>query len=282
MFEKVYIISLAEKKARQAMVQMELTRVGLKDYSFFNAVNGRDPDKQDLIRRLGLIEKESLPFFSPGHLGCLASHYFLWLQIYLSSPQDGWYLILEDDCRFHPSIQPDTLQEIWSDLPADAVFAKLHSSNGYKDDTALFSEPATTHWLKARHLTFSLMAYAVHTRAIKTLLTTVWKNHIDLFHLEGTYIAKRRGSYDLYWSNLYTSNGFFSQGICIPNNDTDSDTLAETSLPTRSSTLPLKQLMDGHTFKEGDMSIHLYDEVRPTGTCHVMFAYNQKQFTYTD
>jgi hypothetical protein len=126
------------------------------------------------------------------------------------------------------------------------------------------------------------MAYAVHTKALKTLLMTKWKNHVDLFHLENTYIAARPEESKDYVQTLYTNEGLFSQGICIPNNEQDSDTLQASIEKMGKPIYPLSQLMDGQTYKEGEMSIHLYDEQTVTGTCHVYFGFQQKHFTYTD
>lgn len=282
MFQHVYVISLPHKKDRQAQIQKELERMGISNWSFFTAADGKSSDIRDIALRLQILDSESLPYFSPGHLGCLVSHYNLWLQIYLSAPSDSWTLILEDDARFHPSITSESLIEIWNELPSDAIFAKFHSSNGYKDNSALFSEPASRFWLKQRKTTFSLMAYAVHTKALKTLVMTKWRNHIDLFHLENTYIAKRPEDSHLFVSKLYTDEGLFSQGICIPNNSQDSDTIDGEIQKEKAPLYKLEQVMDGQTYKEGEMTIHLYDEETVTGVCHVLFGFNQKRFTYTD
>lgn len=282
-FQKVYVISLPHKLQRQEQIKKELSRVGITNYTLHKAANGKEKDIQDLARRLQILDAETLPYFAPGHLGCLVSHYTLWLQIFLSEPSENWYLILEDDARFHPSVTSEMLTEIWNDLPSDATLAKFHSSNGYSDNPNLFSESATPFWLKQKRLTFSLMAYAVHTSALKSLLITKWRNHVDLFHMEGMYIAKRIEDSPLYISNLYTSEGLFSQGICIPNNSQDSDTADEIVESSQAvSTQPVKQLMDGQTYQEGDMSIYLYDEVRPSGVCHISFGFHQKLFTYMD
>jgi GR25 family glycosyltransferase involved in LPS biosynthesis len=281
-FKGVYVISLPHKEKRRTQIKAELERVGIGEYNFYKAADGKEKDIRDMALRLQILEPETLHWFAPGHLGCLVSHYTLWLQIFLSAPSDGWYLILEDDARFHASITSEKLHQIWSDLPSEAIFAKLHSSNGYKDDPNLFSEPTSKYWLKQKKLTFSLMAYSVHTKALKTLLMTKWKNHVDLFHIENTYIAARPEESKDYVQTLYTNEGLFSQGICIPNNETDSDTLDETIESVASPTYSHYQLMDGQTYKEGEMSIHLYDELTMTGTCHVYFGFQQKRFTYTD
>ena len=278
MFRDTFVISLNKKAQRRETIQKELARMKLSS-TWFCGMDGYKKDVRDMVKRLGLIHPDSFHYFTPGHLGCLFSHYSLWQQIYLDqankSLEDAWILILEDDTRFHPSVTPEILAAIWASVPPDAKVVKFHSSNGYTDNHTLFSTDHSTYFLKQNKLTFSLMSYAIHTSVLKSLLMKVWTYHIDLFHTEGIYIVKRPEKSDLFVSRLYGNLPFFSHGICIPNNTLDSDTISteveKGETVEQAVSLPFSEK---NPLKEGVNSVHLYDLVSPSGTCHVFYEFN--------
>ena len=173
MFRDTFVISLNKKAQRRETIQKELARMKLSS-TWFCGMDGYKKDVRDMVKRLGLIHPDSFHYFTPGHLGCLFSHYSLWQQIYLDQAnkglEDAWILILEDDTRFHPSVTPEILAAIWASVPPDAKLVKFHSSNGYTDNHTLFSTDHSTYFLKQNKLTFSLMSYAIHTSVLKSLL----------------------------------------------------------------------------------------------------------------
>ena len=283
-FRKTYVISLHEKIDRQRRLEKELQRVGITEYEHFTAMNGHKKDVQDMIKRLGLVKPESLRFFSPGHLGCLFSHYSVWQQIHLEHVNkglpDAWYLILEDDTRFHPCVDDAFMTAFWSHVPTDAKMVRFHTNNGFKDKTELFSIPVNSVLLKQTKIVFSLMSYAIHSSFLKSLLQTVWTYHVDLFHSDGIYIAKRIDDTE-HVQKLYSPEGFFSQGICITNNEEDSDTVRKETDGGSSEVQPVQLLFDDtEKQKEGDVNVHMYDEFLPTGTCHVHFSINLRSYIH--
>jgi hypothetical protein len=144
----------------------------------------------------------------------------------------------------------------------------------------MYAEVGVSPFMKQKKIVFSLMCYAIHTSLLKSLLMKRWTYHVDLFHTEGTYILKRLGS-EVYKTTLYDKIGFFSQGICIPNNDDDSDTLGKEERIAATAVQDVRLLFDDVSLmKEGSTKLHLYDEVTPTTTCHVMFEF--QLLTYTD
>jgi len=281
MFKEVYAISLAAKERRREALSREVERVGLHIDHWTTAMDGKKKGVQELLRHLGIIDPDAFQFFTPGHLGCLFSHYRIWEQIYLNhvntGAEDAWYLILEDDARFHPSVTPEKLQTVWASVPADARLVKFHSSNGFSGKANLYStESSSPYFLKQTHITFSLMAYAVHSSILRSLLLTRWTYHIDLFQTEGIYIAKKMDDSELYTSDLYGSR-FYSQGLCIPNNSEDSDTVEVARQTLESSRAEVRLLFPSAAhMKEGDTSVHLYDDITERSVCNIYYSFTLK------
>lgn len=69
--DKVYIINLKRRSDRKKLIIKELTKVGIKNYEFIEAVDGNDADIKEKYRKL---KKNKSKIKSAGHLGCLLSH----------------------------------------------------------------------------------------------------------------------------------------------------------------------------------------------------------------
>ncbi|NBO61484.1 MAG: hypothetical protein EBU82_10990 [Flavobacteriia bacterium] len=281
LFSNIFGISLYHKHQRRDRLQKELQRVGFPDISWISAMDGSQQEIQHLVERLDIVEKEYLPFFTNGHLGCLFSHYSLWLQLYTQhlneKKKDTWYLILEDDTTFLPSVTYDMITRIWKEKPSDAGFIKFHTTYAYQPNPNLISQDYSTFYRKQTKISFSLMCYAVHTSFLPKLLFTKWKNHIDLFHSDGIYIIKTPPECQHDPQTLYSSSGLFTEGICCTNHETDSDTIVKGSSSSHTIHYSVQQLFDSVPPKEGIYSIPIYDDFKESGTCHVHFQYELKK-----
>jgi hypothetical protein len=282
-FQEICVLSLAYKQRRQEQLRVEFNRVGIdpSKVSWISAMNGKKPEIRELVKRLAILQEDFLPFFTPGHLGCLFSHYSLWLRLYTrylnESLAEGWYLICEDDTKFLPSVDSNYLETLWNQKPGDAKCIKFHATYAYQPNPNLISQDYNTFFRKQTRISFSLMCYAVHTSFLPTLLFTKWKNHIDLFHAEGIYLVKTPPETQQGIQTLYSSEGFFTEGICLTNNDIDSDTAQGATSQTYQPALPVQQLFDSIPPQEGNHTIHIYDDFKDTGTCHVHFQYELKK-----
>lgn len=284
LFSNIFIISLASKTKRKERLSKELQRVGIdtSQVTWISAMNGSKSELRNLVERLHIIEKDYLPFFTNGHLGCLFSHYSLWMSLYTKhineSLEEKWYLILEDDTEFLSCVNLSFLQEIWATKPNDAKLIKFHATYAYEQNPDLISLDSHQYFRKQTRISFSLMCYAIHSSLFPALLFTKWKNHIDLFHTEGIYIVKTPSGYTQDTQILYTTNGIFTEGICKTNCEPDSDTVDTTVERVAVPKQEVKQLYDSTPPEEGTYPIHIYDKFQDKGTCHIHFQVELKKY----
>ena len=94
--DKVYIINLERRSDRKKKIITELHKVGITNYEFINAIDGKNPDIHTMYKKLKDEKKSKLK--SSGHLGCLLSHTKALNKAY----DDGFKqsLIIEDDIFF--------------------------------------------------------------------------------------------------------------------------------------------------------------------------------------
>lgn len=276
LFSDIFVLSLIHKQKRKENLRNEFERIGINSekVQWISAMNGSNSQIRKLVERLNIIEPEYLPFFTNGHLGCLFSHYSLWMQLYTKhlneNLEDTWYFILEDDTKFLPCVNTEFIHQVWNEKPTDANLIKFHATYGFEENPDLISEDFSTYYRKQTKISFSLMCYAVRSNFLPNLLFTKWKNHIDLFHAEGIYILKTPPDVKHSSQTLYSSNGIFAEGICLTNLETDSDTV-DSTIPKSPLIKPVQQLHDSVPPTEGNHIVYIYDKFQSTGICHVYF-----------
>jgi len=206
-FRYKYVISLKHRSDRREHVKKELTRFGIYDnFKIFDAVYG----KECLYMRNYLSTNKIIPagsVLSDGELGCLFSHYLVWLECLLkvrNERDEFWILILEDDAKFHPKFTNSKFSEIISNIPKNALYLKFGFLVGsYEKATVDISNP---YWKKLCNVTFSTIAYAVKSRYLLNLLNTVYFYPIDhQLHSVNAYALK-----DIY-DDDNTDNEFFDR-----------------------------------------------------------------------
>jgi hypothetical protein len=283
-FSDIFVLSLLHKVERRRKLTAELERVGIhsSDVKWISAMDGSKPEIRTLVERFHIIEQEYLSFFTNGHLGCLFSHYSLWMSLFTKhineSLEERWYLILEDDTEFIQCVSPSFLKELWASKPTDAKLIKFHTTYGYEENPDLISTDSGPYFRKQTKISFSLMCYAIHSSLLSTLLFTKWKNHIDLFHTEGIYIVKTPQGVQHAPQTLYNTNGIFTEGICKTNYETDSDTITSSITKNLIEPQSVQQLYASLPPKEGTYSVPIYDKFQKTGTCHVHFQVELKNY----
>jgi len=93
--DKVYIINLKRRDDRKKLIKQELAKVGIKNYEFIDAVDGKDNKTKEKFKKL---KKNKSKIKTAGHLGCLLSHKKVLKKAY--SKKYKQVLILEDDIFF--------------------------------------------------------------------------------------------------------------------------------------------------------------------------------------
>jgi GR25 family glycosyltransferase involved in LPS biosynthesis len=106
--DKVYIINLERRPDRKKKILTELLKVGITNYEFIDAVDGKNPNVYEMYKKLKNEKKSKLK--TVGHLGCLLSHVNALKKAY----NDGFKqsLIIEDDIFFKNNNFLDELKNI--------------------------------------------------------------------------------------------------------------------------------------------------------------------------
>lgn len=106
--DKVYIINLERRPDRKEKILSELLKVGITNYEFINAIDGKNPDVYKMYKKLKYEKKSKIK--TAGHLGCLLSHVNALKKAY----NDGFKqsLIIEDDIFFKNNNFLDELKNI--------------------------------------------------------------------------------------------------------------------------------------------------------------------------
>jgi GR25 family glycosyltransferase involved in LPS biosynthesis len=169
----VIILSLKRRseERRQAVLQ-ECARVGFNSVSVFDAIDGSNIDEWALKQSLaGVLDPAAA--LTPGQLGCLASHVAIWRSL----KSNGWTIVIEDDCRFHPNFTHEKLQELVKSIPAQAMMLRLaYLAAG---PFAAHIGPVVNNWRQLSGPVFSTVAYAVHNSIIPLLLSYARKQPVD-------------------------------------------------------------------------------------------------------
>jgi GR25 family glycosyltransferase involved in LPS biosynthesis len=107
-FDKVYIINLERRNDRKNKISNELKKVGITNYEFITAIDGKNPDIYKMYKKLKNEKKSKLK--SSGHLGCLLSHVKVLNKAYTDGCNQS--LIIEDDIFFKYNNFIDELKNI--------------------------------------------------------------------------------------------------------------------------------------------------------------------------
>lgn len=128
------VISL-DGSPRRTAFELNAQRAGV-NFSYFNAVNGFS-DALDVFD-LDVWGLEKMPTHwegNRGHMACTLSHLSLYKQIFDSGLKDDWYLVLEDDCYFHPYF-------------SEALNLVLEKANSHAQDIDVIClSNRASHWL---------------------------------------------------------------------------------------------------------------------------------------
>lgn len=225
-FDKIYVISLAHRKDRQKHIQQEMKRFGA-NFSIYDAVYGKEEPNNKAWYALSknIISTKSITKLLPGEIGCLLSHYMVWTDILLHMKEDRWYLIVEDDCAFHPDITNEYLQSAMKNVPSDAKILKFAHLNLYGRAV----RPYNDYWQSITGNSFSTMCYAIHSSAIKPLLAHTYDSPIDHLLLNNAYAINWK-DFNLeptFIMNYYEVDGKkvpnYYHGVCYSNDNVQSD-----------------------------------------------------------
>lgn len=98
---EIKIVNLKNRVDRREKLIQKLDKENIKNYSFFEAVNGRDLEFSDKLYKL--FERNDFSF-KKGVIGCALSHLFLWKQL-INDEKNDFYVILEDDIDLCPNFK---------------------------------------------------------------------------------------------------------------------------------------------------------------------------------
>jgi glycosyltransferase involved in cell wall biosynthesis/GR25 family glycosyltransferase involved in LPS biosynthesis len=173
-FEAVFCINLARARGRWRRVAAQFREHRL-EVDRVEAVDGATLRFADLAAKGWVAEPFVQPL--PGALGLIATTVGLWSRI-AASPE-GWYLILEDDCRFHPALRdPEFGARLWRSVPPDAELVYLGCQSPRlgetpeEDESTLleFAEVIDPHCVRLRRSVQGTCAYAIRPETARRLL----------------------------------------------------------------------------------------------------------------
>jgi GR25 family glycosyltransferase involved in LPS biosynthesis len=177
---KTKIINLKNRKDRRRSIIYELKKIGIDDYSFVDAVNGKEKYKSINISQL-----------MKGHYGCLDSHIKLLNSIH---ERIGYTLVLEDDCIFADEIKKD---DIYNLLNKNIDFDLLYlGGNVYTFENSIIEMPDLP-FNKANNV-LCTHSYIINNSCIDRLLNVLLseKNKVDVLFTKfqkdnNCYIVKK-------------------------------------------------------------------------------------------
>jgi GR25 family glycosyltransferase involved in LPS biosynthesis len=167
-------IVITQRGSRRIEIATEnLKKAGIKNFKFFNGLNGA---KSGLKATIPYMEdnKEEPYYICQKHIGCTMSHIMLWSALEMTDSDDYW-LVLEDDVVFRDGWR-EAVDLALKEVPEnwDMIFVGSCCSVGRVEEKVgenLYRcHPLCTH------------AYIVRRKALKPLLETTVEiyAHIDL------------------------------------------------------------------------------------------------------
>ena len=111
MFNNLKILSLEKNTKRRKFMDHKLKQVGIRDYNFFDAIDGNDIKEYQDYENFCKKHSRKILNGAQGAFGCLMSYKKLFFN------QSQSCLVLEDDVYFHKSHQ-----KIITDLESENVF----------------------------------------------------------------------------------------------------------------------------------------------------------------
>ena len=172
-FARVRVVNLARRTDRLRAFDAAARRAGLA-WERFEAADGSDAaavadarfDERWDATKNAARDRHVAPgprVATSGERGCALSHAELWRE---AASSEGWTLVVEDDCRFHPRWQEE-LAAVWPLVPSDASMVYLGFSDrgerayvdaeervfrpsyGFQTHCYAIREPAATAFLEA-------------------------------------------------------------------------------------------------------------------------------------
>lgn len=121
------IINLKRRDDRKKFMKDKLDYIGIKNYQFFEAVDGLTLSPDD--KRLHLFDKKNIFRSSKGVIGCALSHYTIIKD--LAYGYRDQLLILEDDVNFANNFKEklESVLESGKDLDYDIIYLGYSSTN---------------------------------------------------------------------------------------------------------------------------------------------------------
>lgn len=98
----IHVINLAHREDRRKHIAKMMRNMGIKNYEYYSAVNGR--------RAFPEVKRRNMQ----GHLGCRQSHINLLTEKGVHC-NDEWFIVMEDDCMLSRDFTLDILDIVPSD-----------------------------------------------------------------------------------------------------------------------------------------------------------------------
>mmetsp|Transcript_52682 Transcript_52682/g.133749 ORF Transcript_52682/g.133749 Transcript_52682/m.133749 type:complete len:388 (-) Transcript_52682:71-1234(-) len=148
-----YCINLDRRPERWSFMQDHFARLRLP-VRRWSAVDGRDLDVEALAEG-GLIDRKAMPRYrlpddvklfgvdlTAGGIGCALSHMQIWKDVVENySDEDGWFLVVEDDCDFSADFSEEVLAKRLSQVPSDSEMVFLGGQDLMRRQAALEVAP---------------------------------------------------------------------------------------------------------------------------------------------
>jgi GR25 family glycosyltransferase involved in LPS biosynthesis/glycosyltransferase involved in cell wall biosynthesis len=175
---QIFIVNLKRRADRKTAMEALMTAHGIKDYRFYEAVDGLELQwSPELLRLFADNDFGS----RRGVLGCALSHYRLWQQLASSlSAAESQYVILEDDITVLPDFK-ERLEAVISyaaTKPVDILFLGHHCWNEADRDLGGAPEKNPTIPFQAETYVGGTFGYLITKRGAAAYLDYIKENGI--------------------------------------------------------------------------------------------------------
>lgn len=178
----IKIINLKKRTDRKQNVKIQLDKLGIYNYEFFEAINGYEIKESEKIIEIQELFRNNDFSYKKGVIGCALSHIELWKKL-VNDNNNDYYLILEDDIEFNPYFKTiyDGLTQYLKNI--EILFLGYHMyvnvTKEIKEDYSLLKNEIKLQDFNDNLSLGGFFSYSINKKCANKLLEYIEKNGIQ-------------------------------------------------------------------------------------------------------